>query len=449
MIKNTIFISHAVTPADDTFTRWLALRLMAAGYKVWCDLLKLKKGGDFWREIETEIRQNTCKFLLVLSEKSNSAPGVLKEIAVASKAQKVINDDTFICPLKVDPNLSYDDINVDIIRLNAIDFTASWATGLKALLKSLEEQKIPRSPENYSKVAQLIHDLLNIESNVIWKTELYDSNWFPITTLPKELFFFKLKGNFDSSFKKDISIPATTHQGYLVTFECFESLPSDLSEKVDQNPKILLTQEILDQNITVLFIDKKQAKLLLIEILNKAFGYTLKQTAGIRSYLMSGHYAFWLPADVIPKNKIGRIQLVGKQKDKMWHFAISASVKLFPEPLLQIRSHIVFTTDGQTLIREDGIQHSARRTKGKSWWNKDWRNRLFAFVTFLSKDTDCMTFSLGNEKKFLISATSIQFQSPISYKLPKNNNLDDEFIETDIEKQGDSLMNTNTESADA
>ena len=44
--------------------------------------------------------------------------------------------------------------------------------GLKALLKSLEEQKIPRSPENYSKVAQLIHDLLNIESNVIWKTEL-------------------------------------------------------------------------------------------------------------------------------------------------------------------------------------------------------------------------------------------------------------------------------------
>ena len=101
------------------------------------------------------------------------------------------------------------------------------------------------------------------------------------------------------------------------------------------------------------------------------------------------------------------------------------------------------------MIREDGIQHSARRTKGKSWWNKDWRNRLFAFVTFLSKDTDCMTFSLGNEKKFLISATSIQFQSPISYKLPKNNNLDDEFIETDIEKQGDSLMNTNTESADA
>ena len=83
----SIFISHA-TPNDNQFSLWLALRLMSLGYEVWCDLLSLSKGGDFWSEIETQIRLNTFKFLLVQSKISNSREGVLKEIAVAQKVKK-------------------------------------------------------------------------------------------------------------------------------------------------------------------------------------------------------------------------------------------------------------------------------------------------------------------------------------------------------------------------
>ncbi len=146
-MRNRIFISHA-TLDDYDFTKWLSLKLVGMGYEVWCDILKLDKGVDFWSSIEKEIRDNTCKFLIVSSTHSNQREGVLKELAVAAKVKKQLNDDTFIIPLAIDENLSYDDINIEIVRLNAIDFKNSWATGLQGLLDALEKQNVPKlSPD--------------------------------------------------------------------------------------------------------------------------------------------------------------------------------------------------------------------------------------------------------------------------------------------------------------
>lgn len=44
--RQTIFISHA-TPDDNQFAIWLAMRLLSCGYRVWCDVRNLSKGGDF------------------------------------------------------------------------------------------------------------------------------------------------------------------------------------------------------------------------------------------------------------------------------------------------------------------------------------------------------------------------------------------------------------------
>jgi hypothetical protein len=43
LARDKIFISHA-TPADNDFTKWLALKLIGLGYSVWCDILFLDKG---------------------------------------------------------------------------------------------------------------------------------------------------------------------------------------------------------------------------------------------------------------------------------------------------------------------------------------------------------------------------------------------------------------------
>ena len=85
--RNMLFISHA-TPEDNQFTMWLALRLAAEGYPVWCDLTKLLGGEPFWKEIETAIRERTCKFLFVLSQYSNSKEGTRDELEVATTVGK-------------------------------------------------------------------------------------------------------------------------------------------------------------------------------------------------------------------------------------------------------------------------------------------------------------------------------------------------------------------------
>lgn len=45
--RHSIFISHA-NPEDNGFTIWLGAKLVAAGYDVWADVLRLV-GGDDWQ----------------------------------------------------------------------------------------------------------------------------------------------------------------------------------------------------------------------------------------------------------------------------------------------------------------------------------------------------------------------------------------------------------------
>lgn len=148
-MRKTLFISHA-NPDENDFAKWLSLQLINHGYTVWCDVINLKGGEDFWEEIENEIRENSIKFLFVASVNSNRKPNVMKELSVADKTKKKLADDHFIIPLKYN-NLKFDDLNIQINPLNAIRFDESWATGLKQLLELLEEIpniKEPNPDEN-------------------------------------------------------------------------------------------------------------------------------------------------------------------------------------------------------------------------------------------------------------------------------------------------------------
>jgi hypothetical protein len=143
-MRDTIFISHATLGEDENgldneFSLWLYLRLVGMGYKVWCDIKKLKGGEDFWTEIEYEIRDNTVKYLYVLSGNSNHREGTLKELAVALKTKKELKDPHFIIPLHIDKLLSSDDTNIELVRLNSIKFTDRWSKGLGSLLERLSD----------------------------------------------------------------------------------------------------------------------------------------------------------------------------------------------------------------------------------------------------------------------------------------------------------------------
>ena len=413
----TIFISHA-TPEDNKFSVWLAVRLMSFGYDVWCDQFNLSKGGDFWVEIEKQIRNKTCKFLLVQSSVSNTRDGVLKEVAVAQKVRRQLNDANFIIPLRIDNGLQYDDISVDVIRLNSIDFTRSWATGLQELHEALIKQQCPQSLHTEPGFS-IIDNMLGGNRTPVEKREIYDSNWFELDGLPKTMHYYPL----NSDKVVVLGQPFMLYRKHLVSFLPKDELPENLKSFLAENqPEYHLSaDEFLNKETDIDFIKARVFRTHYIGVLTKVFECSIKCHKGIQTYAMSGKSkAFYFPTGFLPKDKVGRIQLIGKHRQYTWHFALSGNVKMFPCPVIQMRSHVVFSSDGSTANLSDTIQHKCRRSIGKCWWNKDWRSRLLAFTKAIETESGGCVCVLGEgvSTPIMMKTTPIQFTSNVSYNEP-------------------------------
>jgi hypothetical protein len=430
MARNKIFISHA-TPADDDFTKWLALKLIGLGYYVWCDILFLEKGVDFWKDIEHEIRENTCRFLVALSNISNQSAGVLNEIAVAIKVKKEFNDNSFIIPLMIDSNFSYDKINIELNRLNAIDFTQSWIKGLRELLTSFDDNKIPKNLDNLALSNELHNKIFLHDRMVLIKEEPYDSNWFPIQIdkFPQHLYFHAIShGDFDF-FASDFSFPVIHYKNTFCTFSSdigYTYKGNDLinTEKTLEIPAI----DILQYKDDSPFIGINESRLYLVRLLNEGFN-RLMSSIGFRTYALTNKTAYWFEKGFLPKNQLGSILMVGKRKENNWHFGISGYVKLLPLPILIINSHIFFTTNGKDLIFSKERQLKLRIKQGKNWYNNIWRVKLFAIMKYLSKGEDFLKIPVGKNEFVEIRSFPIKLLSHVSYKRPKDNLQEEDIVE--------------------
>lgn len=427
-MRNKLFISHA-TPDDDDFTKWLSLKLIGLGYEVWCDVFFLDKGIDFWNTIENEIRENSIKFLIVSSQAGNQRDGVLKELAVATKVKKQLKDDGFILPLSIDKNLSYDDINIEIVRLNAIDFKKSWAKGLQDLLDTLEKQRVPRNPPDPAKSNTLYHQIFLVNKGSIEKEEVYDSNWFPILSFPDELRFHKYEWRLPSNFDfRTLTFPAVKYKKYLCTFaweyDFMEQLPKTETYSNSETIRIP-TSEIFSGEYSSDFISVTECKRLIVQLINKGFANMMNEKE-VRPYEMSNRTSYWIEKGKLEKDKFQKVLLVGKQKKKTWHFGISGAGKLYPMHVLMISSHIWFTEDGKNLIESDSIQHSSRRRQGRNWWNDVWRSKLLAFIKYISDTEDSFILEVGSEEKIVVANDPLNFIGHKSYEVPSKNTLKEE-----------------------
>lgn len=432
-MRDILFLSHAAQE-DNDFTRWLSLQLVGLGYKVWSDVVKLKGGEDWWPVIEKEIRENTVKFLVVLSNTSNNKEGVRKELMIAQQVQKKIGDDNFIAPIHIDAGLDPSDFNIEVVRLNSIDFTNSWAEGLHALLDFLTEHNVPKSEPNYGEVNRHWQTIHLANQKPIVEEEIYESSWFSIVEFPTELRFHQFGTLKLKRYKElDLHYPVTRYKQYLATFAwCYDfidQLPD--TETYDSSNTIRIpTQEILDGTYDTEFISNREASRLIIQLCNNGFHKALPGKLLIVKE-MSRSISYWIEEGVIENNKVNKIQLIGKQKDKKWHFGISGHVRLFPEPMFVVKSHIWFTEDGKKLIESSSIQHSLRRRQGKNWWNNQWRTKLMAFVQFIAESDQTVHIPLGGEELLRFDSQPIPFVSPVTYSDPSANNLPEDIGENE------------------
>jgi len=435
--RDTIFISHA-NPEDNDFTRWLALQLARNGYRVWCDLTRLLGGEDFWSDIETTIRERTCKFLYVLSHTSNHRPGTLQELQVAVTVEKQEGFKDFIIPLRVD-DLPTGEFNIQLARRNAIKFNQGWASGLQILLEKLDQDNIPRDTNfNPEMVATWWKTQFASECMLINQTEEYLSNVFPIINMPCSLFVHELKYNYHL-LSKPSRFPYRRYEGSLISFASATDLEQDFKLSGCISHTIEIPYDDFVQNKNPIRVSANIARNVIIDLLRQSWENSI-QDLGMLKYELSGRsVAAYFKNGFFKRNLVNvsgiteeeyHRGIVGYETRKdwegnilgkrYWHFAIQFKPTFSPSLAFIAISHVLFSYDGEHILDNKGLLHRLRRSKCRDWWNPEWRDKILGTVQWLSREENNIQFKVGSSSVVQVSPKPLVYISDMSFTEPKS-----------------------------
>lgn len=436
-MRDKIFISHAA-PEDNEFSRWLALQLIKLGYPVWCDLIKLKGGEDFWRDIERAIRERTVKFLYVLSSTSNVKEGVLKELAVAQRTAKTENLKDFVIPLRID-NLSDSEINIEISRLNTISFEHGWASGLKALQDKLIEDGISTSSDfTPDIVTSWWREQFSADRGIIQREEELLSSWFSLETRPQDIYYHLA---WDAPMAQQNTPAEPKHPIYPYKNGFLSFVPREEFPQVSINGYEYIVVDSHRLKISDLFEGKHEPHFMYAKTARNAVVNLLDQTwrkemerRGLHAYeLANKNWCYYFSKGQLDKDKINFTGVSGEKKKRAiigyrkfkrldgsfrlrhWHFAVSARSHLFPTLAFSLRTHVLFSDDGENIWESDSRLHKARMSQCKDWWNDDWRDRLLAVMEWLAAGKKNIEISLTGDEILSVAIRPMTVTSPVMY----------------------------------
>ena len=437
------FVSHA-NPENNDFSRWLSLQLARLGYPVWCDLTRLLGGEDFWHDIEVVIRQGTAKFLYVLSRDSNEKQGPLQElsVALAIARQKGLHD--FIIPLKID-DLPYQDINIQLNRLNAIDFSNGWAAGLKRLVEKLELDGVPKDPRfSPSSVADWWSNVGSPGQSVLRSLEVYKSNWFPIEDMPEVAYLHAVPPFAQQSDFWDLPFPYWDMGRAVFSFARADDVNRYLRNGVRVGSSLEVNPfDFLNGLDSSFVVSEQDARRAMVGLLRKGWRSFVRSVGMCEHRLSNRMPAFYLPNDLVHRNRV-RVSEVGQQPTwralvgyrsrgvssdgdplkRYWHFAVDVPVGLEPTLMYKLVPHILFSTDGKEVL-DDGNVQRYRRRQGRDWWNDEWRDRTLGLMSWLAGGSPHVLLPLGPGVSVKVNSDPICFTSPVTYEDPKKNKAQD------------------------
>lgn len=427
--RDVVFISHA-NPEDNPFATWLTLRLMREGYRVWCDVVKLRGGRDFWKDIENAIRLHARRFIFVTSRASNQKQGALQELAVAAGVARQLEDDGFIIPVKID-DLPYADHNIQINRLNALGFNAGWESGLAELLKTLQDDGVPK-PEQAGPASvaawwnanRLNRSILNERPESLW------TNWFPLKGLPKHMWVWDLPDQ--ASLPENMPFPTYRLGKRLFSFASGHALTGD-DEKSIGGIGHRLHLNLKRDPPCKSGLQKFEVITAVKQLLRRAWEKATEARGLPLFELSSRRKAVWFPSGLNPGDTVvfdgidGRkarrdlcgyrtmTKLTGETYRRYWHFGLEAVPVLYPVPVLALKSHVVFTLDGKQITGDAKMQHRARRSQCKDWWNDKWRDLTLAAVTYMAQGNSAISLSVGPDSRLGMEWRPLKYQSPRGY----------------------------------
>lgn len=467
-MRDKIFISHA-TPDDNEFSIWLASRLQLLGYKVWIDKESLLGGERFWENIDTAIRNDSIKFVLVYSKnifQRNEAgeliagklkDGVYKEFSFAESIGKQENINDFITLLNIDGA----DFNLFIgaDRLNQIPFYENWAVGLEQLVKKLEKDLVPKFEETRdSAFGDWYENEMTTKNGIVNKKELYYSNWWALKKLPDSFFIYQFQSEKQAKliYSKESRFPISKISNCLASFDeeidlivehegeplqivptgkfsikitdillGFQSVNFPTHRDSENHLKILLKR--------IFHLMMKNRKMFWHEMANKRLAY-YHTPASLNTLKVKFKYPFrGQKAKPITRNLLGTYQY-----NFHWHYAISAKPILTPIVGFSLKNHLTFSDDGFTSWEDKDKVHSHRRKKAKDskYFNESWRDFQSAFLNSLCNADGNIEIPLNKDFILSMGVWTEMFWADFGFYEPYDKDrqgLLNDFYEDDIE----------------
>lgn len=427
MNREAIFVSHA-TPEDNGFVRWLGARLELAGFRVWHDLDRLKGGDHFWDKIEKAIREESFRFLAVVSKVSVGKPGVKDEWALAQTIEKSLPG--FVIPIRID-DYDFSLLPIGIHRKNVINFSAGWHFGLESLVDTLIDANAPKVTAPDPRVAR--HWLPKAKDGAILRIETkesLDSTWLRVISLPP-IESARILGTDREIKVTDINrvIPWFEHEDRIVGFAKAADLVSNMSKSVmlkaangvDSTTFIESGSTFGDKPVDAREARKRVANLVrqAWELAMEAKGLGVFEQAGGRKVfyvtpeLTKGRGEKVAFVDVDGRKRRKGLNGRSEKKKANWCYAVGMVPQFDETWRIELRSTIVFTDDDGKPFDVPAKAHRLRMSFCRSWWNDRWRGFLRAFLALVANGGSEIKLPVGSGREVVVSATPIMFSSPV------------------------------------
>lgn len=452
-MRSTIFVSHTNSEKDNSFARWINAKLRLFGYDSWCELDRFVGGEECWLEIQKVLKTNTVIFIAVVSKRyceklMEGGSGVRMELNFAQKSNEIPNGN--IIPVLID-EFSLDELPIEINPFWFIDCKGNWETALTNLLDKLSNEKIPKVGQGDSTLS-FWYESIKLDKGIYPKNEIYYSNWWEIKSLPKFLYVFRFSNRkIADKVVHFEAFPCIGHGNHVCSFKdkittLIWSNGDEIEVSITKVYKVPIVEIIDESYQSQLFPTLLDVKNILKRLLRTCFEL-LMYNCELKSYKLANKKpCFYYPTGFRENDKIkfdyrGKPKskkLVGKYFDDMWHFGISSKVQLYPFVGFSLKSHILFSEDGKKLWNDKDKIHSARRKKGKTFFNEQWRDLLFGLLNSLKDEKGKISIPVNENFEIEMPSQTISFQSEFGYLEPNSaerlemaviDNFEDEEIE--------------------
>lgn len=430
--RQALFISHA-TPGDNHFVSWLGAKLAAMGYEVWADVMQLRGGSDWARELERALRQRAVKMLLVCTPEGLEKQGVRNEIEIGAQLARTLNDPEFIIPLR----LQNYDAPFRIAQSQYVDFKSSWARGLSELVELLATHNVTKRAGQPMEAWLASHAIGS--TFLAEKSEPLLSNWLQISSQPPRICYCEPPvGSPLDRFQNRASHkwPVVPHRGGVVSFagpDADGCMSADLPGKLVHE---LSTADFLNIGWASLGIEAFQARRMFSDLGAQAFD-NYAASRSLKSYAGSGRrLSWWGDIKTMPTGQVrfdwgfqrGARQIVGHSEKRHvhWHYAINAQLRTGPLPHIRLAARLVFSQNGLDAIGDAKKAHVLRRSMAKGWRNARWRDMLCAYIWWLVDGKSELRLPVAPGENISAHVPPMSFGCPVSVIKADSEALDED-----------------------